>query len=129
VEGRTAYSEYRFGPIRVRDEDKTYIDELRYLAKKERFSEFLKVAERLYPDLSEESLLAAYDFFLQGEPRLDGDELFFTQPVSMCDIWNLAPFLASIAQPRSIITVEVDGGPPVEWFVTKGGSLRRRIES
>jgi hypothetical protein len=113
--------EYRFGPIRVREEEKEYVDELRYLAKKERFSEFIKLAEQVYPDLPDETLFAAYEFLALGEPRLDGGELFFTESVPMRSMFDLIPFLASIAQPGSVIAVEVDGGPPEEWLVTEDG--------
>jgi hypothetical protein len=124
----TERREYRFGPIKVRKDMAGYtgpVDELVHLARKEKFHDFIKVAERLFPDLSDETLFRAYDFLSEAEARYD-EGMLLTEPVSMSGLLDLLPFLGSIAQPGSTVVVEEEGRPPVKWTVTKDGSLVRQ---
>ncbi len=124
----TGYKEYRFGPIKVRKDMAKYtgpVDELAYLARKGKLNEFIKVAEHLFPDLSDETLFRAYDFLSEGEARLD-EGMLLTEPVRMPGLLDLLPFLGSIAQPGSTVLIEEEGRSPVKWTVTRDGYLVRQ---
>jgi len=121
----TKYTEYKFRPIKVREDlEGLYgpVSDLIHFAKKEKLHDFIKLADQLFPGLSDETLLAAYNFFCEAEPRLEGDELL-TEPVRMSGLLDLLPFLGCIAQPGSLVTVEADGHPFLERVVREDGSL------
>jgi len=124
----TERKEYRFGPIKVRKDMAKYtgpVDELVHFARKGKLNEFIKVAEQLFPDLSDETLFRAYDFLSEGEARLD-EGMLLTEPVRMPGLLDLLPFLGSIAQPGNTFVVQEEGRPPEKWTVTREGYLVRQ---